>query len=72
MRARRISFSLNPAVVQVATPTMVSIMVGTTSVIVTPDSVSVVAGSALLTMGADPFVSTPQQLASLIRTDLVR
>jgi phage baseplate assembly protein gpV len=46
------TISLNPAGVQVATPTMVSIMVGTTSVIVTPDSVSVVAGSALLTMGA--------------------
>jgi phage baseplate assembly protein gpV len=45
------TISLNPAGVQVATPTMVSIMVGTTSVIVTPDSVSVVAGSALLTMG---------------------
>jgi tripartite-type tricarboxylate transporter receptor subunit TctC len=26
----------------------------------------------LLTMGADPFVSTPQQLAALIKVDLVR
>lgn len=45
------TIALNPAGVQVATPTMVSIMVGTTSVIVTPESVSVVAGSAVLTMG---------------------
>jgi phage baseplate assembly protein gpV len=45
------TIALNSTGVQVATPTMVTITVGTTSVVVTPDSVSVTAGSALLTIG---------------------
>jgi phage baseplate assembly protein gpV len=44
------TISLNPAGVQVATPTMVSIMVGTTSVIVTPSAVNVQVGSSTLTV----------------------
>jgi phage baseplate assembly protein gpV len=46
------TISMNPAGVQVATPTMVSIMVGTTSVIVTPAAVNVQVGAATLAITA--------------------
>lgn len=42
------TIAMNPTGVQVATPTMVSIMVGTTTVVVTPSAVNVQVGSTTL------------------------
>jgi phage baseplate assembly protein gpV len=42
------TISMNPAGVQIATPTMVSLLVGTTSVVVTPAAVNVQVGSSTL------------------------